>query len=38
MLGAVHGKLVFNRRIRRLATAIAERIPQDARVLDVGCG
>lgn len=38
MLGAVHGKLVFNRRIRRLAAAIAERIPQNARVLDVGCG
>jgi len=38
MLGTVHGKLVFNRRIRRLATAIAERIPQNARVLDVGCG
>jgi SAM-dependent methyltransferase len=38
MLGAVHGKLVFDRRIRRLANVIAERLPQDARVLDVGCG
>lgn len=38
MLGSIHGKLVFDRRIRRLAAAIAERLPQDARVLDVGCG
>lgn len=38
MLGSVHGKLVFNRRIRRLAAAIADRLPQGARVLDVGCG
>lgn len=38
MLGAVHGKVVFDRRIRRLAAAIAERLPHDARVLDVGCG
>jgi SAM-dependent methyltransferase len=38
MLGAVHGKLVFNRRVRRLADAIVERLPANARVLDVGCG
>jgi SAM-dependent methyltransferase len=38
MLSAVHGKLVFDRRVRRLADAIAERLPQNARVLDVGCG
>lgn len=38
MFGTVHGKLVFDRRIRRLAAAIAERLPRDARVLDVGCG
>jgi SAM-dependent methyltransferase len=38
MLGAIHGKLVFDRRIQRLAAAIAERLPRDARVLDVGCG
>lgn len=38
MLGAVHGKLVFGRRIRRLAGALAERLPANARVLDVGCG
>jgi len=38
MLGSIHGTLVFNRRIRRLATAIADRLPRDASVLDVGCG
>ena len=38
MLGAVHEKLVFGRRIRRLAAALVERLPADARVLDVGCG
>lgn len=38
MLGAIHGKLVFDRRIQRLAAAIAARLPRDARVLDVGCG
>jgi len=38
MLGAVHAKLVFNRRVRQLAAAVAERLPQDAHVLDVGCG
>ena len=38
MLATVHGKLVFGRRVRTLAAAIAERLPQGARVLDVGCG
>lgn len=38
MLGAVHDKLVFGRRVRRLAEAIADRLPANARVLDVGCG
>ena len=38
MLGKVHNKLVFGRRIRRLATEVAERLPHGARVLDVGCG
>lgn len=38
MLNAAHSKLVFNRRIHTLARAIAERLPRDARVLDVGCG
>ena len=38
MLGKVHGKLVFDRRIQVLAREIAVRLPQNARVLDVGCG
>jgi SAM-dependent methyltransferase len=38
MLGRIHGQLVFGRRIRRLAAAIVERLPAQARVLDVGCG
>ncbi|KQO04925.1 MULTISPECIES: class I SAM-dependent methyltransferase [unclassified Sphingomonas] len=38
MLAAVHDKLVFGRRVRRLAAVIAERLPDGARVLDVGCG
>lgn len=38
MLAAVHDKLVFGRRVRTLAQLIAERLPADARILDVGCG
>lgn len=38
MLGPVHRKLVFDRRIVHLAAAIAERLPRNAKVLDVGCG
>ena len=38
MLGEVHNKLVFGRRVRRLAAALVERLPHGARVLDVGCG
>lgn len=38
MLNAVHDKLVFGRRIRRLADAVVTRLPKGARVLDVGCG
>ena len=34
----VHDKAVFNRRIDVLARAIATLLPQDARVLDIGCG
>jgi SAM-dependent methyltransferase len=38
MLEMLHDKLVFTRRVRVLANAIAERLPRNARVLDVGCG
>ncbi len=38
-VGALHGQLVFKRRVRVLAEAIAGAIPAGARdVLDVGCG
>lgn len=38
MINELHANLVFNRRVRVLAAAIAERLPANARVLDVGCG
>ncbi len=38
MLGKIHGKLVFGRRVRRLAAALVDRLPVNARVLAVGCG
>ena len=34
----IHGDYVFDRRVRVLAGHLAEAIPRDARVLDVGCG
>jgi SAM-dependent methyltransferase len=36
--GKAHDKAVFGRRIEVLADALAELIPADARVLDIGCG
>ncbi|UYO01101.1 MAG: methyltransferase domain-containing protein [Devosia sp.] len=39
VLNAVHGALIFDRRVAVLAGAIAEMIPPGpARVLDLGCG
>ncbi len=38
VLGAVHNKLVFGRRVRVLADQLAPLIPAGARVLDIGCG
>lgn len=38
MLGWVHQRLVYGRRIERLAQALAGVLPRDARVLDVGSG
>ena len=38
MIGTLHNKLVFSRRVRLLADRLAALIPQGARVLDVGCG
>lgn len=37
-VGAVHDSLVYGRRVERLATLVAERLPSGASVLDVGCG
>ncbi len=34
----LHGKLVADRRRLALATLLAELVPRDARLLDVGCG
>jgi ubiquinone/menaquinone biosynthesis C-methylase UbiE len=38
MIGAAHGKLVYGRRIKVLAHHLAELLPRDASVLDVGSG
>lgn len=38
MINDLHANLVFGRRVRVLAAAIAERLPANASVLDVGCG
>jgi SAM-dependent methyltransferase len=36
--GKAHNKAVFGRRIEVLAAALADLIPADARILDIGCG
>ena len=38
VVGALHDKLVFGRRVRVLAQHLAALIPPTAKVLDVGCG
>jgi len=38
MIGAAHGKLVYGRRINVLARHLAELLPRDTSVLDVGSG
>ena len=38
ILEKLHGRLVASRRIERLARHLIARLPQNARVLDVGCG
>lgn len=37
-VSTIHSRLVFGRRVRILASAIASLIPDSATVLDVGCG
>jgi len=34
----IHGKYVFNRRVRILSDYLASQFPEGAQVLDVGCG
>ncbi len=38
LVGAVHGRLVFGRRIRAIADFIASGLETGDRVLDIGCG
>lgn len=38
LFDAVHGKFVFGRRVNRLADHLADLIPKDVSVIDVGCG
>lgn len=38
LLAALHGALVFDRRTRVLSERLAALLPEQARVLDVGCG
>lgn len=38
IVGKVHDKLVYSRRMNVLALHLAALLPPDARVLDVGCG
>ena len=38
LLDLLHGRLVFERRVDRLADALAARLPANASVLDAGCG
>jgi SAM-dependent methyltransferase len=37
-IDVVHGGFIFGRRVQSIATAIADQLPQNARVLDVGAG
>ncbi len=38
LLGKLHGRFVFGRRIQRLCRALAQAIPQNIKLIDVGCG
>jgi SAM-dependent methyltransferase len=38
IIGSIHERFVFGRRMRVLVQHLADLIPQGARVLDVGCG
>lgn len=38
MIGQLHGRYVFQRRVRVIREHLVEMIPQGATVLDIGCG
>jgi SAM-dependent methyltransferase len=38
LVDLVHGRLIFARRVDRLADALAPHLPENASVLDIGCG
>ncbi len=38
LIGWLHGKIIFSRRIQRLAELLSDAIPQNASVLDIGAG
>ena len=38
MLATIHEKFIHTRRVRVLAASIADLLPRNARVLDIGCG
>lgn len=38
LVGKIHGGLIFGRRVEALARHLAEALPENASVLDVGCG
>ncbi|HEY2645710.1 MAG TPA: methyltransferase, partial [Candidatus Acidoferrales bacterium] len=38
VLGRLHRRTVFSRRVRVLAETLAAKIPASASVLDIGCG
>ncbi len=37
-MGKIHNRLIFNRRVRVLSDNLADRLPANAQVLDIGCG
>ncbi len=38
LLGKTHGKLVHGRRVERISEELSKLFPQNANILDVGCG
>lgn len=38
LIGRIHGRFAYDRRVHTLASHLAELIPQKAKVLDIGCG